>query len=229
MRTLHVIVVAVFMAGLAFAQDEERDCHQQLYGCIMPLYMKLRPHIQSEESAIAFIQSTPVDALCTILESFRECALTTINTVCSGSETNLVEEMANELNVIAYTCSPVGRPVFAMMQQSVCLRDSSSFHTLRGILETCQDVPYATVEPHLEQSSLQGTLPDPAVVCPQVAQMRSCIVGGVGQLCGDAFEEFFTQLWTISSTSFVGEYDCGEGLRRATAFRKRGLSHLLAL
>ncbi|XP_005094253.1 uncharacterized protein LOC101850549 [Aplysia californica] len=233
MRMFQVILVAVFIAGYAASDfhDENQQCESSLQTCAFPVAMKFAPHTESEESFISYVQSIPVNTVCTVvMEPFMQCVQTALDTVCAGSNSYIATEASNFLGVISYACGPAGRLVLESMKQSPCLNNAYAFEAAGNLVEMCQSVTYAQVEPQLEQSNDQETRPDPAIVCPLLAEMRACIVGGLGSICGDAFEEFFSQIWANLRLSMTGQYfDCGEGLKRAAIFKKRNLGSIFGL
>ncbi|XP_012934895.1 uncharacterized protein LOC101849992 [Aplysia californica] len=219
MKAFQTILVAVFMAGLTVA-DDTSNCKQNLQGCAFPMLIRLDHHMDTVETFLSFVQSTTVDEVCTwIFEPVAECFGDALNTtVCRsvGRDLDMARVAGDMRAVITYSCSPEGRSVVESMQQSVCLRDAPGFWSVYDLLEKCDDAMTAQLEPSSDEGSLPGPTPGPDVVCPIVAQTKSCMVDGVGSLCGEASEEFFRQIWTPLSNSMTGQTDCGEGLRRAS-------------
>ncbi|XP_005092809.1 uncharacterized protein LOC101861341 isoform X2 [Aplysia californica] len=229
MGIFQVILVAVFMASFAAADYENPECQRSLQACAFPLAMKFGMHFQSAESLIALFKSVNMDTVCTsFLHPFVECVQEALDAVCERTET--IDEVGNYLSLLSYVCSPEGIQVVESMKESPCLNDIYAFRAVGGLIDTCQQEAYTEETSHVEQAMLQGTEPDThAVWCPLVAGMRTCMVGGVGMLCGDSFEEFFGQVWDRMSVSLTGGVDCSESLRRAAVFRKRSLADLFPL
>ncbi|GFO09501.1 hypothetical protein PoB_003600600 [Plakobranchus ocellatus] len=164
-----------------------------------------------------------VDQLCSELSNLTSCITSRLDT-CDNM--TIKSDVIVNTELLAYPCSPEGRPVVYRLALSNCTQSSSFEAEKEAMMTGCLDTFGSDLQMEAQNAGNAGRELNISVLCHFIYQMKTCFIQGGTDICGADLGTFMAYYWDITIGAGFADLECAQNVVQSRRYVKRALPML---